>query len=82
MDLKLTGKLALVTGSSADIGKGIAKCLLQEGTHVVINGRHAASLQKTADELSQFGVCRMAAGDLSTAGGAQAVAKGRCDWRP
>lgn len=74
MDLKLTGKLALVTGSSAGIGKGIAKCLLQEGAHVIINGRNAASLQKTADELSQFGVCHMAVGDLSTAEGAQTVA--------
>ncbi len=74
MDLKLTGKLALVTGSSAGIGKGIAKCLLQEGSHVIINGRNAVSLQKTADELSQFGVCHMAVGDLSTAEGAQTIA--------
>ena len=74
MDLKLTGKSALVTGSSAGIGKGIAKCLLQEGAHVIINGRNAASLQKTADVLSHFGVCHMAVGDLSTSEGAQTVA--------
>ena len=54
MDLKLNGKLALVTGSSAGIGKGIAKCLLQEGATVFINGRNADALAKTAEELSAF----------------------------
>lgn len=73
MDLKLTGKLALVTGSSAGIGKGIAKSLLQEGAIVIINGRSEASLKKSAEELSQFGKCYMAVGDLSTAEGAKAV---------
>ncbi|WP_122789205.1 SDR family NAD(P)-dependent oxidoreductase [Intestinibacillus sp. Marseille-P6563] len=73
MDLKLNGKLALVTGSSAGIGKGIAKCLLQEGATVFINGRNADALAKTAEELSAFGPCHMAVGDLGTAEGAQAV---------
>lgn len=73
MDLKLNGKLALVTGSSAGIGKGIAKSLLQEGAIVIINGRNEATLKKTAEELSQFGTCHMAVGDLSTAEGAKVV---------
>lgn len=73
MDLKLQGKLALVTGSSAGIGKGIAACLLREGATVIINGRSAQALQKTADELSAYGTFHMAVGDLSTPEGAQAV---------
>lgn len=73
MDLKLKGKLALVTGSSAGIGKGVAKALLAEGAIVVINGRNEASLQKAYDELSQYGKCYMALGDLSTKAGADAV---------
>lgn len=73
MDLKIKGKLALVTGSSAGIGKGIAKCLLQEGATVVINGRNEASLKKTTEELSKYGVCHMAVGELGTAAGAQRV---------
>ena len=39
MDLKLTGKIALVTGSTAGIGLAIAKSLASEGAHVYVNGR-------------------------------------------
>ena len=39
MDLKLKGKLALVTGSTAGIGFAIALGLAREGAAVVVNGR-------------------------------------------
>ncbi|WP_454782332.1 SDR family NAD(P)-dependent oxidoreductase [Legionella sp. WA2022007384] len=39
MDLKLKGKTALVTGSTAGIGFAIAQILAHEGATVVINGR-------------------------------------------
>lgn len=39
MDLQLTNKKALVTGSTAGIGFAIASHLIQEGATVVINGR-------------------------------------------
>jgi NAD(P)-dependent dehydrogenase (short-subunit alcohol dehydrogenase family) len=39
MDLKLNGKIALVTGSTAGIGFAIAKSLAIEGAHVYVNGR-------------------------------------------
>ena len=39
MDLKLTEKVALVTGSTAGIGFAIAQSLAREGAHVYVNGR-------------------------------------------
>lgn len=73
MDLKLKGKHALVTGSSAGIGKGIATRLLKEGAVVFINGRDEKRLRSTYEELLQYGDCRMALGDVGTAEGAQQI---------
>ncbi len=39
MDLQLTNKKALVTGSTAGIGFAVASLLAQEGAAVVVNGR-------------------------------------------
>ena len=39
MDLKINGKLALVSGSTAGIGFAIASQLAAEGARVIVNGR-------------------------------------------
>jgi NAD(P)-dependent dehydrogenase (short-subunit alcohol dehydrogenase family) len=51
LDLQLTGKTALVTGSTGGIGYGIAKVLLREGAQVIINGRTQESVDKAAASL-------------------------------
>ncbi|MFC9648310.1 MULTISPECIES: SDR family oxidoreductase [unclassified Streptomyces] len=48
----ITGRTALVTGSSRGIGKALAKGLLEAGCTVVLNGRNITALQATATELA------------------------------
>lgn len=48
MDLKLQGKLALVSGSSKGIGLAIARLLAVEGCRVIINGRSAEAVAEGA----------------------------------
>lgn len=51
MKIDLSGKTAIVTGSTAGIGYAIAKGLAQAGAHVVLNGRTAASVERAAAQL-------------------------------
>jgi NAD(P)-dependent dehydrogenase (short-subunit alcohol dehydrogenase family) len=51
MDLQLTGKLALVTGSTAGIGLAIAEALAGEGAHVIVNGRTADRVSKASAKI-------------------------------
>lgn len=55
MNLELAGKVALVTGSSAGIGLGIAQALVAEGATVVLNGRGAQRLEQARAALPGCG---------------------------
>jgi len=52
------GKVALVTGASAGIGRAIAKELGREGVRLVVTGRRRAELEKVADEIAALGAPR------------------------
>jgi NAD(P)-dependent dehydrogenase (short-subunit alcohol dehydrogenase family) len=77
MDLKLTGKLALVTGSTAGIGYAIAAALANEGARVIVNGRSKAAVDAAVSSIkSSHGSDVLGfAGDLSTPEAAQALSK-------
>lgn len=56
MDLGLHGKVALITGSSRGIGRGIATALAREGCKIVLCARDARRLRQAADEIAAEGV--------------------------
>jgi len=74
MDLQLSGKRALVTGSTLGIGRAIAEGLLAEGANVIINGRDAGRVEQAITEMSARGHVRGCAADLSTTYGASELA--------
>jgi 3-oxoacyl-[acyl-carrier protein] reductase len=52
---RLTGKVAIVTGSSSGIGKAIALRFGEEGASVVVAARNAEGCEKTARAIRQKG---------------------------
>ncbi len=73
MKIDLSGKTALVTGSTEGIGFAIAKGLHEAGAAVVINGRTAEKVEAALVRLG--GSARGQAIDLGTAEGARALVK-------
>jgi NAD(P)-dependent dehydrogenase (short-subunit alcohol dehydrogenase family) len=74
MNIDLSGKTALVTGSTSGIGYAIAKGLTASGAAVVINGRTQDNVNTAARKLDGVGgSVRGIAADVSTAAGCKAL---------
>ena len=66
MDLNLSGKTALVTGSSKGIGEAIVKKLAAEGASVIVHGRDREQAEHVANEIIALGgIAYVVLGDLT-----------------
>jgi NAD(P)-dependent dehydrogenase (short-subunit alcohol dehydrogenase family) len=73
MDLKLTGKTALVSGSTKGIGFAIATGLAREGVRVIVNGRSEKAVAEAKQQIERAvpgAKLETFAGDLATAAAA------------
>ena len=63
----VTGKRALVTGSTQGIGFAIAKCLSEAGATVFINGTNEEKAKRAAEQIkgSQIAVCDLSLPDCA-----------------
>lgn len=76
----LTGKRALVTGSSAGIGRAIAEMLAAEGASVVVHGRNRTRAYAVVDDIrANGGEATVVLGDLTSRAGADGVAEAAGD---
>ena len=76
MNIDLSGKTALITGSTAGIGHAIAKGLAATGASVVLNGRAQAKVDSAVAAITKAvpgAKVRGVAADVSTAAGCSAL---------
>ncbi len=79
MDLGLAGKVAIVTGSSRGIGRGIATRLAEEGANVVLCARGSDELDTTVRSITGPGRAIGIVADVATPEGAAAVVAAAVD---
>jgi NADP-dependent 3-hydroxy acid dehydrogenase YdfG len=58
---QLDGKIALITGAGAGIGKGIARAFAREGAALIVASRSRQHLEATAGELRALGATALVA---------------------
>src|SRR5258706_13333896 len=76
MNLKLTDKIALVSGSTKGIGFAIATGLAREGARVIVNGRSEKAVAEAKEQIERTvpdARIESFAGDLSTAAAAETL---------
>lgn len=76
----LQGKIAVVTGGSAGIGRGIAEAFLAEGAYVVIGSRSQEKGEKTLAELGVGERARFLATDVTRQGDVERLVDAAHDW--
>ena len=74
--LKLNGKVAVITGGTRGIGRGIAEAFLGEGAKVVVNGRSREKGARALAEMNAGGRAHFIAGDVREQQDVEAVVDG------
>jgi len=72
----LNGKVAVVTGGAAGVGRGITEALLEEGARVVVADVEEPVLETAVKELSEVGEVRGVLTDVSSPDSVEALAAG------
>src|SRR5215467_14061878 len=75
--MRLSGKVAIITGGGSGIGKAIAQAFVREGAKVVIAGRDGKKLERAAAEIGAD--CLAAAADVSNAGSVEKLVSATLD---
>ena len=75
MDLRISGRTALVCAASSGLGRACAEALAAEGVHVTITGRDTERLKRTADAIADAtgASVNTAAGDIASVHGREAA---------
>jgi 2-hydroxycyclohexanecarboxyl-CoA dehydrogenase len=74
MDLKLKGKVALVTGAGRGVGRGICLRLAEEGARIIVNDYHQDRAARVAEEvLANGGHARAVHADITDIGQVRAM---------
>src|SRR5437660_6244888 len=57
--MNLNGKVAIVTGGTKGIGRGIAEALVLNGAQICLSARHRDEIDRAVETLQALGECRV-----------------------
>lgn len=78
----LSGRVALITGSSKGLGRAMARALGRAGARVIVNGRNAGALAAVVDAFASEGIAATAlAADLGDRGEVERLLSDAIAWQ-